>query len=394
MRVLYINNGFGLGTAKSGGATRQIEIMKRLARDGVSVVTIGTRGLKAVYDLENAPGMFVIVRASLGRTTERSNVDRIIAYVVSTFDSIRILFSVPKAQVVYSPSDYFCDVIPSFLYAFFCRKTVKWIAMIHHLSRSPFSREGSIFLNLLSWIGQRLSFVVIAFGADLVMVYDTPEGRTIASLLQRLRSRVRIEAVWNGVDICAIDAVSAQPIAYDACFAGGLRASKGIYDLLTIWKKVCMKLPRAIVVIAGGGTVETESRLRQLIIDMGLSHRVKMLGALSSANLYAVMKASKMFLSTSREEGWGISLYEALACRIPVIAFDLPAFGVLQDAITRVPLGDNDIFSKQIITQLIRYPEISDPEYRGRQLIEKFDWDKIAARELTLIYSLAEGNGV
>ena len=40
------------------------------------------------------------------------------------------------------------------------------------------------------------------------------------------------------------------------------------------------------------------------------------------------MKSSKLFIFPSYEEGWGISITEAMACGLAVVCYDLKAYDV------------------------------------------------------------------
>ena len=212
--------------------------------------------------------------------------------------------------------------------------------MVHHLCRAPGLRKGNIFLNWISYISQQFSFWLISRFADQVFVYDTPEGKAIGGCFLE-RGVLRVTPVANGVSLSAIDRVEAGEKKFDVCFVGGLRASKGIYDLIPIWTAVLVRFPKARLAIAGEGAKSVAEDFRSILISAGLMENVSLLGALPSLQLYEVMKASRIFLSTSHEEGWGIAVCEALACGLPVVAFSLPAFGFLAGQIDEVPLGDH-----------------------------------------------------
>jgi glycosyltransferase involved in cell wall biosynthesis len=387
MHILYFNNGSGLGTAKSGGTTRLIETASRLIRDGVKISIVTTVGAHKLFNTEKLAANYFIVRASLFGKVERNNFERMWSYVLSAIHSVIIFPRLPACDIVYSPSDYFCDVIPAVAYKIFHPK-VAFVAMVHHLCRPPGQRKGNIFFNRISYIGQQLSFLLISRFADQVFVYDTPEGKAIGDYFLE-RGVVRVKPVANGVPLSVIDRVPAGENRFDVCFVGGLRVSKGVYDLIPIWNGVIAHFPMARLAIVGEGAPSVTEDFRSRLSAARLMNNVTLLGALPSLRLYEVMKASRMFLSTSHEEGWGIAICEALACGLPVVAFSLPAFGFLEGQIDEAPLMDHDTIVKKLVSGLSNTRHLEERGILGRLFIERFDWDLIALEELDSLQSIS-----
>jgi L-malate glycosyltransferase len=76
--------------------------------------------------------------------------------------------------------------------------------------------------------------------------------------------------------------------------------------------------PDIRVVIVGGGP-ELE-RLQAQIKHLKLDHNVTITGRLEhSRDVYSYMKASKVFVSPSTREGFGITILEAYACGLRVV---------------------------------------------------------------------------
>lgn len=387
VHVLYLNNGSGLGTAKSGGTTRLIELAHRLMRDGVKITIVTTVGAHELFNTEKLAANYYLVRASLFGKAERNNFDRMWSYVLSTVHSLFILPRLPACDIVYSPSDYFCDVIPAVAYKLFHPKAA-FVAMVHHLCRPPGKRKGNAFFNWLSYIGQQFSFWLISRFADQVFVYDTPEGKVIGDHFLE-RGLLRVTPIANGVSLSVIDRVPAGGKKFDVCFVGGLRASKGIYDLIPIWKGVLAHFPKARLAIVGEGVPAVTEDFRSRLISAGLMDNVVFLGALPSLRLYEVMKASRIFLSTSHEEGWGIAICEALACGLAVVAFSLPAFGFLEGQIDEAPLKDHDTIVKKLVSGLKNTRHLDERGRLGRLFIERFDWDLIYLEELRALQAIS-----
>lgn len=74
-------------------------------------------------------------------------------------------------------------------------------------------------------------------------------------------------------------------------------------------------LPHATLRIAGEGPLRGE--LQALIDELGLRGKVRLLGAV--ADVPSLLASADLFLSTSRWEGFGLSIAEALATGLPVV---------------------------------------------------------------------------
>jgi glycosyltransferase involved in cell wall biosynthesis len=110
------------------------------------------------------------------------------------------------------------------------------------------------------------------------------------------------------------------------------------------------------------------------------------LGFLPEKDKIATLKSSRVFLFPSYEEGWGIVVAEAMACGLPVIAYDLPAYReIFHAGMLRVPVGSVAKFADA--TKAV----LRDEEKRvrlgreGRIQAEEYDLEEIAATELHLI---------
>jgi glycosyltransferase involved in cell wall biosynthesis len=72
------------------------------------------------------------------------------------------------------------------------------------------------------------------------------------------------------------------------------------------------------LIMAGKGRISDS--LRQLISALEIGHRVKVLSDLAPADLVEIYRGASVFLQTSHEEGLGLSVLEAMACGLPVVA--------------------------------------------------------------------------
>lgn len=95
---------------------------------------------------------------------------------------------------------------------------------------------------------------------------------------------------------------------------------KQIDILLHIFAAVCDKYPGATLKIIGYGN--EEGSLKRLTNRLGISKSVDFTGALDQRQVASSLRASNLFVSASRLETFGVMYVEALACGLPVIAWD------------------------------------------------------------------------
>ncbi len=102
--------------------------------------------------------------------------------------------------------------------------------------------------------------------------------------------------------------------------AGRLLTQKGYDLLIQSWKIVHEKHPEWILDIYGDG--EDKRALQQLIHSNGLTDSLHIYP--STSRIYDKYIDSDLYVMSSRWEGFGLVLIEAMSCGIPCVSFDCP----------------------------------------------------------------------
>jgi glycosyltransferase involved in cell wall biosynthesis len=191
-----------------------------------------------------------------------------------------------------------------------------------------------------------------------------------------------------GIDSEYFENIEKAAPACDGVFLGRLSPSKGIFDLIEIWKKVAETLPKAKLVILGGGNQETKNILVRKIGDYKLEKNIELLGFLEDEKAYSILKSGKVFLSPSHEEGWGIAVAEAMACGLPVVSWDLPVYkNIFGNYAIQIEENNFDEFSSAVVKLLedetLRFKTGS----ANKEFIKKYSWDAVAKKEMEAICS-------
>jgi glycosyltransferase involved in cell wall biosynthesis len=166
-----------------------------------------------------------------------------------------------------------------------------------------------------------------------------------------------------------------QPV-FDAVFLGRFHEQKGLEDLSEVWRSVLRSVPSARLAIIGGG--RSDSKVRRLFNSMP-EPTISFLGPLTGDGKYRALLNASLFVFPSRYESFGHVVLEAMACGLPVIAYDIPsskeAFG---RAVYYVPFGDTASFAAAVV-RLLKNEELRKVfANQGIRLARTFDWESIA----------------
>ncbi|AFZ00159.1 glycosyltransferase family 4 protein [Calothrix sp. PCC 6303] len=158
---------------------------------------------------------------------------------------------------------------------------------------------------------------------------------------------------------------------------GRLTEQKGFDILLDAFHKIAGIYPDWQLLILGEGELRLELESRRDYL--GLNDKVVFPGRLH--NPFPILKCADIFVLSSRYEGFGNVIIEAMACGLPVISTDCPSGPreIIRDGIDGILVENENISS--LSTAIARL--ISDPQERQRlsknasEGIERFELKKI-----------------
>ena len=101
---------------------------------------------------------------------------------------------------------------------------------------------------------------------------------------------------------------------------GRLDEQKGFDLLIQSWQLIAARYPDWQLVVYGhGGDLQ---KLQQQLEKAGLTSSMTFAGA--TDNIYKEYQNSAFYVMSSRYEGWGLVLVEAMSCGLPCVSFDCP----------------------------------------------------------------------
>lgn len=194
--------------------------------------------------------------------------------------------------------------------------------------------------------------------ADHIVAVSQGVANDLAALVNLKCDRVQV--IGNPIVSDQLIAASTAPVAHEwfsdksipvVLAAGRLSEAKDFPTLIrAIGRALCKRKLRLIILGEGAlrGTLAT------LIAELGLSEYVDLRGFVE--NPFAWMKKSDLFVLSSRWEGFGNVLVEAMACGTRVVSTDCPSgpSEILQQGKwgRLVPVGDVNALSQAIIDTL------------------------------------------
>jgi glycosyltransferase involved in cell wall biosynthesis len=158
--------------------------------------------------------------------------------------------------------------------------------------------------------------------------------------------------------------------------AGRLRLQKGFDLLIRAYADVANAHPDWKLRIYGSG--EERDALRELIVEHELYNHVFLMG--TSRTLHEELAKGSIFVLSSRYEGFGMVILEAMSCGLPVVSFDCPRGPgeIVSDGVdgTLVPNGDVSGLTRAL-TELIenedkrrRYAAAAPDKARQYELVK------------------------
>ena len=363
----------------SGGDKRLAEVLKCFLRINPSI-TVDFYTSKEGYTFFTAEGLVANYKILKKRVFNFKSV--LISYLFRLLYFPFLLKKHKENLIIYCPSDSLLDVIPSIITKLINNNAVLSSSIFHLIPRTA-NRRGIFFYNFLSHYSQRFTHILIRKFSDIVFI-DNLNLKN--SLLKKGFNKKIIHLTKMGINLDEISKFRTDQKNYYACYIGRIHESKGVFDLIDIWKNVIKEIPNANLAIIGSGDDKTVSKLLGNIKISNLNDNITYLGKTGKEICYKILNESKMYVTASYEEGFGISILEALASGVPVIAYKLPVYSeIFNNFLFTVEIGNIKKFSNEILDKIKKnnYLVSNDLMY----FLKEHDWNNIAENEYSILTS-------
>jgi glycosyltransferase involved in cell wall biosynthesis len=168
-----------------------------------------------------------------------------------------------------------------------------------------------------------------------------------------------------------------DPNKKNLLFVGRLQPSKGLFELIEIFKRLSESMDDVNLTIIGDGDIKHD--LMETVKKYGLDKKTIFKGAVAYENLFDYYFNSDLFVFPSKKETFGMVALEAMACGMPVIASDIPS---LKEATggRAIFVSSDDIDGwvnniKKLLSDTNSMKKLSE---KGREWAGNFTWEKKA----------------
>jgi glycosyltransferase involved in cell wall biosynthesis len=370
-RILVVTNGWGVRTI-GGGEYHILRVLQRWSRECKISIIMPRSG-------------YVSSRKMLSKDHPIyfSSLEKEVTSVIreATLYPLRVLRSSffrfkDYPNIIIASSHLLYDVLPSLILRI--RSKSKLVIYVHGI----FLRDDAkgILRAIATW-SEKIS-LFLCKKADLIFVVNPDIKDT---LVARGYRPDKIIVTGNGVERDLINSIKVDEKKFDGCFCGRIVEKKGVYDLLDIWEKVLKKFPQSRLVIIGDGS--DYSKVAENVKNKGLDKSITLTGFVSETDKISLIKSSRIFISPSHEESWGIAVSEALACGLAVICYDLTAYNIFGDCITKIGVGNKEGMANAITCLLADKNEQEAFAVNAKEVTSNLlDWDNISIKEIKEIY--------
>jgi glycosyltransferase involved in cell wall biosynthesis len=107
--------------------------------------------------------------------------------------------------------------------------------------------------------------------------------------------------------------------------------------------------------------------------------------------LLVVLESSEIFVFPRHNETWLIAVCEAIACVLPIIAYNLLVYEeIYGEDISKAPLGKLDKFADAIMHFLKNDKLIRTFGLKGQNFVQRHDWGEVAQRGHQLMINVQD----
>ena len=257
------------------------------------------------------------------------------------------------------------------------------MVLLHHLFGTTFYREINPVLATYLYFMERLIPRVYRR-----CLFEVVSESTRDELVRMGVAEDRISVVHNGLDAGIVDA-PADPDGKESglvIYLGRLKKYKNVDHLIEAMAIVREEVPGARLVIVGAG--DRRRTLEASVRSLDLGGAVHFTGYVSAEEKIRLLTRAEVAACPSSKEGWGITVIEANARGVPVVAARVPG---LKDAVVDgetgvlVPPGDRKALARALIGLLRDRGERERLAGNALARSRLYTWENTARQTLRVI---------
>ncbi len=384
MRIIVLQTIGGFNTSKiaGGGVLHLVELTREWYRSGNETDFV-TNSSDCGNDVYSEIG-------KLHRLPSVSN-SLLLGMLFNFFFQKRPLYGllgdiVNKCQpdsILVTVSPYPSDVLAAFLVT--RRMNLPAVVYFHHISPAPWKnplKRGGVSRAILNWAMSQFALFLVKVGDILPCINNPVEihasGWRFKSGIMKDNSFLTSHPQQG--------TVRWKERGNEACFVGRIAPSKGAIDLLKTWRLVSNHIPNAKLMVAGKPTSERivhklVSLRKRLHLEQNVSLNFRYV---SDSEKREILANSRIFLFPSYEEGWSLSVMEAVLNGVLPITYDLAAYDYLGSLAVKAPIGNVEILAEKTIQMLGRRDMFDEVMRNLAANTCQFTAQKVAADQISV----------
>jgi glycosyltransferase involved in cell wall biosynthesis len=202
----------------------------------------------------------------------------------------------------------------------------------------------------------------------------------------------RVEVIGNGVDCEKFSGRrgATDPTAMKRILVvSRLEPRKNVKEAIEVFAE----LPRGSCFLDIAGDGSERGALEALAKSVGAEDMVHFLGRVREESLPELDAGSAIFLTTSRSEGFGLSLLEAMASCCGCVASDLPTHrSLIEHGVNGMIYRNRDELVSCLLTLLSSPEKVRQFGSSARKVASTHTWDKVAERVVEAYARAAGGS--
>lgn len=348
--VVFLANQFIGKQVATGGDILFVEILRRLSIKSVVIAPGQVHSRIQLYSnnvefIDSDPG---------NQSDSASSVFWVIAtvwrYLKRSYFTYRWLKKNSNENtVIYLTGDFICNTLPLLFMKLNGVKYEKICANYFHRNPPPRNRPGNpywvsygsrllqgISLKIIMKMAQNVFVLseigkseLLAEGFDSKKIVVSGAGVNAEILKYRVRSRLKSRFVY----------------------LGRLNITKGAFDLIKILSTLAKSNSDFECVFIGHGNDAAKQKLLSMATKGGLKGKIIIKGFMEEEEKLQLLASATALAFSSKEEGYGIAVHEALYLGVPVVCYGLPVlkslFGKSRN-IHFVPQKNQTLFAKEL----------------------------------------------
>jgi glycosyltransferase involved in cell wall biosynthesis len=376
MDIIVIAVGIFFLESLTGGDIILIELTKRLISQGNHVNILTSKAGEKVFRGQGVDANFWIISEDEGisKVSLVRAIPTLLARMLKAGMELRKK-NLSTGTILFASTDLFFDIFPMF---FIRKREIKRILPFYVIQPNPFKGFKGTETNQLkmpnpretaAYLQQRLSFWCFKHASDFVFSLSYLQHFLIDDGVLHNK----IVGFMPGIAWELVKHSVAEDKKYDACFIGRYHPMRGCEDLVRIWELVYKKNSKAKLAIMGSAG----RALEPLIKERHLENNIDILGFVDEGTKFKTMKESKIFLFPSYYYG-AMVIDEAMACSLPVIAYNLSGYqDIYPKGMRKIIIGNQEAFALEILNLLADQDLRKKISKEALEVVSDRNWDKV-----------------